>query len=204
METDNNIELRSEEVQEILTRPPRWILRWGITLIFVVLIGLLVGSWLFKYPEILTAPIVVSTENLPFDVVAKTSGRIDTLYVAEKQNVTKNQILGILENTANTEDVLWLEKMLADESPLNYSLAVVSNSPLGDFSEVQTLSVARPYSPLEGGKGGLMLGELQSSYGAFQKYYEDNHFFIKTDYHSKKMKTIERQKTIQQNLLNQS
>ena len=31
-------ELRSEEVQEILGRPPRWILRWGITLLFSVIL----------------------------------------------------------------------------------------------------------------------------------------------------------------------
>jgi len=150
-------------------------LRWGITLIFVVLIGLLVGSWFFKYPEILTAQIVVSTENLPFDVVAKTSGRIDTLLVAEKQNVTKNQILGILENTANTEDILTLENQL-------------------DTFSINAICAFRAFS----------LGELQPAYSAFLKSYEDYQFFIKTDYHSKKIKSIEKQKNIQQNILNQS
>ena len=80
---NSDIELRSNEVREILNRPPKWILRYGIVLIFIVLVGLLAGSWFFRYPEILTAPIVVSTENLPFDIVAKTSKRIDTLMVAE-------------------------------------------------------------------------------------------------------------------------
>ena len=32
-----DIELRSEEVQEILTRPPHALVRWGITVFFVVL-----------------------------------------------------------------------------------------------------------------------------------------------------------------------
>ena len=111
---NSDIELRSNEVREILNRPPKWILRYGIVLIFIVLVGLLVGSWFFRYPEILTAPIVVSTENLPFDIVAKTSKRIDTLMVAEKQRVNKNQLLGVLENSANTDDVLALESMLND------------------------------------------------------------------------------------------
>ena len=111
---NSDIELRSNEVREILNRPPKWILRYGIVLIFIVLVGLLAGSWFFRYPEILTAPIVVSTENLPFDIVAKTSKRIDTLMVAEKQRVNKNQLLGVLENSANTDDVLALESMLND------------------------------------------------------------------------------------------
>lgn len=32
----DNLELRSEEVQEILSNPPIWIVRWGITLIFML------------------------------------------------------------------------------------------------------------------------------------------------------------------------
>ena len=41
----DQIELRSEEVQEILTKVPNWMIRWGNTL-FLVLIGmLLLLSW---------------------------------------------------------------------------------------------------------------------------------------------------------------
>jgi hypothetical protein len=39
-EIPENIELRSEEVQEILGRPPQWIIRWGITIIFIIVAGL--------------------------------------------------------------------------------------------------------------------------------------------------------------------
>ena len=74
-----NIELRSESVQEILGRPPRWIIRWGISIIFIIVAGLVVDSYFFKYPDVLTATITVTTENLPAGVMAKTTGRIDTL-----------------------------------------------------------------------------------------------------------------------------
>ena len=199
MENENNIELRSEDVREILSRPPRWILRWGITLIFVVLIGLLVGSWFFKYPEILTAQIVVSTENLPFDVVAKTSGRIDTLLVAEKQNVTKNQILGILENTANLENVLWLDSFChCGLDPQSLEKAEFEIKTIAGHTSVTLSNQAR------NDRRGLTLGELQPAYSAFLKSYEDYQFFIKTDYHSKKIKSIEKQKNVQQNILSQS
>ncbi|MDR1434247.1 MAG: hypothetical protein LBI93_03775, partial [Endomicrobium sp.] len=98
MINENNIELRSEEVQEILGRPPRWIIRWGIAAIFIVIGGLFVGSYFFKYPEVITAPIVVTTENLPVGVVSKTTGRIDMLLVKEKQAIQKDQLLAVVEN----------------------------------------------------------------------------------------------------------
>ena len=68
--SEENINLRSEEVQEILGRPPRWIVRVGISIIFVVVTGLFVGSYFFKYPDILSATITVTTENLPAGVMS--------------------------------------------------------------------------------------------------------------------------------------
>ena len=47
------IELRSTEVQEILSRPPKWIVRWGITTVFFVVIIVVTGSWFFNYPDII-------------------------------------------------------------------------------------------------------------------------------------------------------
>ena len=34
---------------------PAWIVRWGITLLFLVVVALLVGSCFFKYPDVITA-----------------------------------------------------------------------------------------------------------------------------------------------------
>lgn len=43
-EDTNNIELRSEEVQEILGEVPAWILRRGITLTAIIVVVILLGS----------------------------------------------------------------------------------------------------------------------------------------------------------------
>ncbi|GHS98150.1 hypothetical protein FACS189421_06210 [Bacteroidia bacterium] len=52
-EEENNMELRSEEFQEVLGDTPPWILRGGITLLAIVVLVLLAGSAVFKYPDIL-------------------------------------------------------------------------------------------------------------------------------------------------------
>ena len=51
MKNNKDIELRSEEVQEVMGQVPAWIVRWGITLLFLVVVALLVGSCFFKYPD---------------------------------------------------------------------------------------------------------------------------------------------------------
>ena len=38
----DKIELRSNEVQEVLSCPPKWIVRWGISVLFFVIIIILI------------------------------------------------------------------------------------------------------------------------------------------------------------------
>ena len=57
------IELRSEEFQEIVQQSPRWMFRSGISLVFVFLILLLAGSYFFKYPDVIRTNVIVSAEN---------------------------------------------------------------------------------------------------------------------------------------------
>lgn len=69
--TYKEIELRSEEVQEVMNRVPAWILRSGITVLFVIVVALVAGSYWFKYPDVIAAEVTVSTQDPPAYVVAE-------------------------------------------------------------------------------------------------------------------------------------
>ncbi len=99
-----NIEIRSEEVQEILGTPPRWIIRWGITVMLLVVVVLLGGSYYYKYPDMIAARVTILSENPPVQIVAKSSGKLDQLFVVNNQHVMPGDVLGIIENTANYDD----------------------------------------------------------------------------------------------------
>ena len=83
----NKIEIRSEEIQDILGQVPHWIVRWGTIVILFTVVVLLAGSWFFTYPDIKRAEIIVTTENPPATLVARTSGQIESLFVADSQYV---------------------------------------------------------------------------------------------------------------------
>jgi len=106
------IEIKSPAVQEVLGRPPRWIIRWGITVIMIIIAGLLVGSYFFKYPDVVSATIEVTTENLPVSLVARATGKLDTIFVADNEIVEKEQYLAVIENPADFGDVLGLKGFL--------------------------------------------------------------------------------------------
>lgn len=147
MEDKNtSFELRSEEVQEILTRVPHWLIRWGSGVILGILIMLLFVSWLIKYPDVVSSQIVITTNIPPQKLVAKTSGKIEVILVKDKSNVAKNTPLAVIENTANYKDVLFL-KSIVDTIDINKD-----NFPFEKFKEAQ-------------------LGDVESSFALFQKEF---------------------------------
>lgn len=66
-----DIELKSEEIQEILSRPPHALIRWGITVFFMVISFLFIGGCFFSYPDTVEAGITITTENPHMDCSAE-------------------------------------------------------------------------------------------------------------------------------------
>ncbi len=118
MENQPNIELRSDEIREILGTPPGWIIRRGITIILSVIVVLLIGSYFYKYPDIIQARVVVLSENPPVHIVANTSGRIEQLMVADKTWVQADSVLGMIENAADYHEAYRLIAFLDSVQPL--------------------------------------------------------------------------------------
>ena len=158
------IELRSNEVQEILSRPPKWIIRWGISVIFIIIAIVITGSNFFKYPDIVTAKIVLTTENPPAKVLSKISGKIQNLFVTNKQYVKKNDIVGVIENPANFQDI----KAVFEN--LDYFKKEYKTS---DISKL----LDKNYN----------LGSVQTLYSSLAKHIKEYNRFLRLDYHNKKI-----------------
>ncbi|MCC6180271.1 MAG: HlyD family efflux transporter periplasmic adaptor subunit [Bacteroidia bacterium] len=116
---EKEIILRSEEVNEILTSTPKWILRWGILVVFILIIITIGLSYFIKYPDVLTADVTLTTLNPPITLVSKNNGKLTHLLVKDKQLVSQNEPIGIIENTADYKAVL---SLLANCNQLNEQL----------------------------------------------------------------------------------
>ena len=92
---------------------PAWIVRWGITILFIVVLALLVGSYFFRYPDVITTEMTLTSRHPVAEVVARSSGKINELYVFNGQEVKMGAPLAVVENPARTEDVFRLKKLLA-------------------------------------------------------------------------------------------
>lgn len=98
----------SEDIQDIIAAVPSWLIRWGITLFFIVLVLIIVLSAFIRYPDIVKATLKIDSPNSPKPIVAKMSGKLVKLLVADNQFVTAGQPLAYLESTADHEKVLTL------------------------------------------------------------------------------------------------
>lgn len=155
-ERAKGLDLHSEQVQEIMGKPPRWLVRSGITIITAVVAILLIGCYFIKYPEILQATITINANHLPTQIKARSSGRIDTLFVKDGDLVMAGTPLAIIENPACYEDVLLLKNQIL-RNDLN------------------------PFLPI--GKD-LQLGGIQNGYLSFVQAFDDLRFFLEKDYAS--------------------
>ncbi|MBE6286738.1 MAG: HlyD family efflux transporter periplasmic adaptor subunit [Mediterranea massiliensis] len=106
------IELRSEEVQEVMNRIPPAILRYGMAVIATVLLLLLSGSAFFRYPDTVQATFTLTMQPAPAYVVAPKEGRIGKLLISSQQQVSEGDVIGVMSGLADSEDIFYLREKL--------------------------------------------------------------------------------------------
>ena len=87
------LELRSEEVHEILSKRPAGIIRYGLSILGLVLLLGVFASWYIKYPEIVKSLVMITTEIPPLKVSPRASGRLQKLLVKPNQTVKQGDFL---------------------------------------------------------------------------------------------------------------
>ncbi len=159
-EKGQKIEIRSEEVQDILGQIPSWIVRWGTVVILATVLVILAGSMVFRIPDVIRADILVTTENPPATLQAKADGQIVDLMVDDTQFVKINTHLAVIENPADYSDVISLQFDIQEIRTIITNLDMEEHIPLTNTYK---------------------LGVIQSAYAEFVNSYEDYFDFMKLD-----------------------
>lgn len=158
---------RSDEAQEVITYVPKSIVRYGMTLIFIIVFFLIFFSWYVRYPDIISAELKLSSSNPPIDLVAPSSGKI-ILYKANFQEVKEGDVIAEILNSAQYPTII------SAESEINQALEIIRqgnyDSSLNELSNLFSINEN--------------LGDLQEEYLGI-KYYllteinkKNNSYFI--------------------------
>ena len=108
----NNIRLRSEGAQEIISRKPDFTEKWALFIFMGILLLLLSATWFIRYPDIIDARATLTASNAPKEIVIRQEGRLVKLFVRNDEKVSRNEMIGWIESTADHEDVLELSRQL--------------------------------------------------------------------------------------------
>lgn len=170
MEEHERIELRSEEVQEILGTPPGRVVKWGtvVVLACVVVIGWL--SWWVKYPDKIKVPITLTALSPPVKLVARTDGYIAKLMVNNEEKVEEGKLLAVMQSTADFNDVLFLDSLVTEYQ-------------IKERSEILRLEPIR----------GLEIGNLQTAYALFLKYLDAYQYGSSQNFQNQSKEKLTRQ-----------
>ncbi|MFT3750021.1 MAG: biotin/lipoyl-binding protein [Agriterribacter sp.] len=163
----------SEEVQDIVGKMPPWILANGMMIFTVLIVAVIAGAWFIKYPDIVSAPVLISSTAPPIKMIAQSQGRLSKIYVRDGDTVKKGQMIAAIDNAANIDDILALKKMVESfDTTLNLDSTVMA-APL-----IKTLQV----------------GGLQSDYAFLIQAISTYRFFVANPYYGTKVARLNSQK----------
>lgn len=165
-------EQNSEEVQDIMSKMPHWLIRRGITLLFAVMILLFAGAYFIRYPDVIVTQVTINSGNPPVKLVAPASGKIQQLFVQNNQHVITGTPICMLENPARYADVAYVKNLL---QRIDSSTAL--RITMQDLSPEKT----------------LQLGTLQSGYTDMLQAIRQYQFFVQQRFISQKVGQLKTQ-----------
>ena len=165
-------EIRSPEMQEVMSEIPGSFLRWGLFMFFAIILAIVAVSWFISYPNIVTAPLTITTYNSPASLVARSSGKIAKLFVGNEDRVTENNEVALIFNQAEWEDIITVSSFINSfNDPIEWQRTV------GDIKP----------------PAGLSLGEIQSNWLRFITLIQQLKEYIDQSYIPSKLKLLEKQ-----------
>lgn len=176
------LNVRSAEVQEIIGRPPHWLVRGGIAAFMVLLLLVLLSAWFVEYPETIKAPLKLTAVNAPKMLESKVNGKLVNLISENDTVVEEGEILAWLETTASHEEVIELSAQV--DSMYQW----LTTDKLNNFRNVKLSRFSD-------------LGGLQTQFQSFDQAWRDFNSFLPDGFYHKKRRILEEEMEYNQELL---
>lgn len=137
---DNGQEPRSEAVSEILGAPPSWLLKWGNLLILVALVVTFWVTYIYKYPDVVSAKLTLTTVEPARRLKAPNNLTVDRILVESEDSIEAGTIIMVFKSSAKFEHVQFLGNTLLEQGvfPVDSVLAeleIPNSLILGDLQE---------------------------------------------------------------------
>lgn len=103
---DIHMELKSEQMNEMLSNPPSWIVRSGNGVLLIALLVLIALAWFIRYPDEISGEVLVTSSQAPIELSNQSYIQLKTLNVTENQEVTAGDLIAQFDVQAKQTDIL--------------------------------------------------------------------------------------------------
>lgn len=103
---DLTIELKSEQMNEMLSNPPSWITRSGNGVFLFAIIIIISLAWFIKYPDEVAGDVIVTTSKAPIELSNQSYIQLKSLNVIERQEVKQGDLIAQFDIQAKPEDIV--------------------------------------------------------------------------------------------------
>lgn len=113
MSQGEQIYQRNENINYLLNRKLSFMLRYGMTFLFLLGIVVLASLYFIKAPDTIEGKFVLSSSNPPKSLVSKVNGRIVKKLISDESKVYKGDVLLVLESVADVNEINQLDSTLS-------------------------------------------------------------------------------------------
>ena len=172
-------------MRSIMDKAPRWVLNYGILVIFAVLAIVLFLTLFIKFPNTLSAPVLIVSEQTTFKIYSRSEGKV--IFVKKNFDVVeKDEVIAFFDKGINIDQILMFDSYLTGvlsqfsglQNPVEFSMPNFRE--LGEFEN--------GYFELK-----LMMSE-------FNQILNDSSYMKKIGFHNRSLQHF---KNINENLLRQ-
>lgn len=163
----DKIELFSEEVQELMGKPPSKIIRSGIIILLTTILGIIGLSFFIRYPDTISGPVNIYSTNPPALIRNSSVSELSLINVSENKRVTENEMIAVLADSPNYEIIKKLKDYI-------FILDTILSNGEPDLKKIPVYDIRN-------------LGALQISFLKLRKIIIQNKSRLnnKSDYYSK-------------------
>lgn len=168
----------SQEIEEIISHRPPFLVRWGLALFFLLFLGIGMISWLIPYPDVIKSSAKLIGIYAPKTLQSNTEGDLKKLLITDADTVLPGQVCAIMESRDDVQAVTKLEIVLDSIYVLiyqkNYDKLLV-------YYNEKTRLISNKSE----------VGELQSDYQAFDASYMTYKDYLQSGFFLKKRKMLD-------------
>lgn len=134
---ENYEKLHSEDLQDIISTPPSWLLKRGIGFVFLTFLILLGISFVISYPNTVKTTLIISATNRPTAIKNISAGIIAKIFKQEGTEVKKNEILAFIESDVDYYQALIAESKLQEIRQYSQGLPKTVMPTLSNLGQLQ-------------------------------------------------------------------